>query len=306
MGIYNFQRLLKTTINQHILEGYKMENTFNYIVKQFARTNKKNYENYVLTRIYHLLNRVDVKFVTQQYVQKADSSYSLTDLYFPQLKLHIEVDEPAHERQKIYDIKREQDIVKVTGHQIKRITITESLQSVNTQIDILVKNIKDQIQELEKENKWEPWDLDREYSIAYHKEKGYFKVSEEPSFLRIVDACNCLGQHYKNNVQGAYYKSKMYEGYYLWFPKFIENNDWDNSISDDGKYITEICKNKTKYTKWNPLNAKNDTQKRITFAKKINNLGEVLYKFVGVFQVDSENTSADKMVYKLVTDEFSM
>lgn len=39
-----------------------------YIIRQIAKTNKKNYENYVVTRIFHLINRLDIKFVTQQYV----------------------------------------------------------------------------------------------------------------------------------------------------------------------------------------------------------------------------------------------
>ena len=43
-----------------------------YVIRQIAKTNKKNYENYVVTRIYHLLNRTDVKFVTQQYVNRPE------------------------------------------------------------------------------------------------------------------------------------------------------------------------------------------------------------------------------------------
>lgn len=36
-----------------------------YIIKQLSKTNKKNYENYVVTRIWHKLNDLDYKFVTQ-------------------------------------------------------------------------------------------------------------------------------------------------------------------------------------------------------------------------------------------------
>jgi len=35
-------------------------NKRDYIIKQIAKTNKKNYENYVITRIYHLINRADL------------------------------------------------------------------------------------------------------------------------------------------------------------------------------------------------------------------------------------------------------
>lgn len=41
-----------------------------FVLKQLAKTNKKNYENYVITRIFHLLNDLDIKFITQQYFKK--------------------------------------------------------------------------------------------------------------------------------------------------------------------------------------------------------------------------------------------
>ena len=64
-----------------------------YIIKQISKTNKKNYENFVVTRIWHGLNCLDVKFVTQQYFKRPDG-YALTDMFFPQFDLHIEIDEP--------------------------------------------------------------------------------------------------------------------------------------------------------------------------------------------------------------------
>ena len=73
-----------------------------YIIRQIAKTNKKNYENYVVTRIYHLLNRTDLKFITQQYVNRPDG-HALTDMYLPQLQLHIEIDESFHKKHASYE-----------------------------------------------------------------------------------------------------------------------------------------------------------------------------------------------------------
>ena len=50
-----------------------------YILAQLSRTNKKNYENYIITRIIHLLNDLDIKFVTQQYFKRPDGNFGLTD-----------------------------------------------------------------------------------------------------------------------------------------------------------------------------------------------------------------------------------
>ena len=143
-----------------------------YIIRQIAKTNKKNYENYVVTRFYHRIDREDLKLITQQYVNRPEG-HALTDIYLPQLKLHIEVDEPFHEKQVQLDINRETDIVQATDHSIERIKITDDLESINKQVDSLVKSIKAQIEKLEKEKKWIPWDLDKEFNPLFYQEKGY-------------------------------------------------------------------------------------------------------------------------------------
>ena len=102
-----------------------------YVIRQIAKTNKKNYENYVVTRIYHLLNRIDVKFVTQQYVNRPEG-HALTDMYFPQIKLHVEIDEPFHKKQIGLDIHRETDIIQATDQHISRIKITDDLSGISS------------------------------------------------------------------------------------------------------------------------------------------------------------------------------
>ena len=68
-----------------------------YIANQLKRTFNKKYENYCITRIYHLLKRNDVQIITQQmFKRKEDGKIALADLYFPQINLSIEIDEPHH------------------------------------------------------------------------------------------------------------------------------------------------------------------------------------------------------------------
>lgn len=269
-----------------------------YIIRQIAKTNKKNYENYVVTRIYHLLMRTDVKFLTQQYVNRPEG-HALTDMYFPQLMLHVEIDEPFHKKQVELDINRETDIIQATDHLIIRIEITDDLESINQQIDELVDLIARKIGQLEKNNSWEPWDPEKEFDPNYYRVKGYLDVKENPAFRRIVDACNCLGQNYKA-VQQAWFKSKVYPAHYLWFPKFYENEEWDNRISNDGKTITEKCKDPDKYESWFENVIHLNKVKRITFPRSIDNLGFRLYRFAGIFETDIENSSfEDGIIHKL-------
>ncbi len=70
-------------------------NRTEFILRQISKTNKKSYENYVVTRIWHLLNDLNIKIVTQQHVTRP-AGRALTDLYFPQIKLHVEIDEGHH------------------------------------------------------------------------------------------------------------------------------------------------------------------------------------------------------------------
>lgn len=273
-----------------------------FIIRQIAKTNKKNYENYIVTRIYHLLNRIDVKIKTQQYVNRPEG-HALTDLYFPQLNLHVEIDEPFHNKQVSLDINRETEIIQATEHEIYRIKVTEDLSSINQQVGDLVELIRKKITKLEEDNVWEPWDLDKEFNPNYYRQKGYLDVKENPSFRKIVDACNCLGQDYKA-VQRAWFKSKDYPDHNIWFPKFYQNEEWDNSISKDGKVITEICKNPNNYQKWFSDVCSNKV-KRITFPRSIDNLGFKLYKFVGVFETDTEASSIEKgVIHRLIKTRF--
>lgn len=98
-----------------------------------------------------------------------------------------------------------------------------------------------------------------------------------------------MGQNY-TGAQKGWYKSKVYPGHYLWFPKFYENEEWDNRISDDGKTITERCKNPDKYESWYQ-NTMSTLVKRIVFPRSIDNLGFRLYRFAGIFETDIHQSS---------------
>jgi len=182
------------------------------------------------------------------------------------------------------------EIIQATDHELWRIEITENLKIINSEIDIIVNNIKAKIFEHESLGTWEPWDLEKEFNPDYYKEKGYLDVSENPKFRKIVDACNCLGQNYIA-VQSAWFKSKKYPNHYLWFPKFYENEDWDNKIINDGEKIIQRCKKPEKYNNWYNSTINNPGRRIITFPRSIDNLGFRLYKFAGIFEIDMEKSS---------------
>ena len=265
-----------------------------YILAQLSRTNKKNYENYIITRIIHLLNDQDIKFVTQQYFKRPDGSFGLTDLYFPQFNLSIEIDEDHHTNSYSMhkDKIRDRDYLVATKNLIqhpkdwspKRIKAYKdySINMINSQVDEVVKYIQDQKKKLQNFTIWDP---KREFT---YEDVDIFNVEDQIVFKRIVDAIN----YFRN-------KSNKYQGYQsaaaetmdgkriLWFPKLFKNKDWNNSISKDEKWIEEIPISLSKgKDHLNKILSSESKQNRIVFAKVKDNLGFINYKFKGYYQLD--------------------
>lgn len=93
---------------------------YDYYLEQIRRTfhlkkNQKNFrvkkhENYVITNLLHDERLRDLKPVTQYYVPLSDANYALIDIYYPQINLAIEVDEPHHLENKAADLARQKAI----------------------------------------------------------------------------------------------------------------------------------------------------------------------------------------------------
>ena len=101
---------------------------YHFIKKQLSKTNKKNDENYVVSRIWHLLNNLDLKMITQQYIVRDSQSkkYALADIYFPQLNIIVEIDEPYHlsDDMVLSDTMRQHDIVQALECSVFRVKVT--------------------------------------------------------------------------------------------------------------------------------------------------------------------------------------
>lgn len=260
-----------------------------YIVRQLGRTKNKRYEAYVISRVIHLLNDFSIKFVTQQYVTRPDGR-ALTDLYFPQFGFHIEVDEGQHfcqaniEADKI----READIINATGHEILRIDVTKSFDDINTQIDFAVQKI----QSMRQRTSFLPWDIDSEFDSATYVNRGYIDIKDNVAFKTIKDACNCFGHNYTGYQRaGAVHPD---HNIMLWFPKLFPNGEWDNQISSDEEVIIERNEDEKKakqHYSSHINNKKKHKHQRIVFAKVRGNLGDVLYRFRGQYQLDVRDSN---------------
>ncbi|TDO19354.1 AbaSI family restriction endonuclease [Pedobacter duraquae] len=263
-------------------------NKLQYICRQFYKAEKKPYEHYVVTRIWHLLDDLDVKFVTQQYVRRTNG-IALTDMFFPQLMVHVEIDEGHHKRQRIIDATRQQDIISQTGHTILRIDVTRSLQEVNATIDEVVAKLREILSE---QTNFLPWDIDQEFNSQTYIKKGYICITDHVAFRTMVEAANCFGNYYKpNSIWTGAARHPAEVNKFLWFPKLYKNGVWNNTISSDESIITEISEDKGKVKISVDKALKDCLMLRIVFARVKGSLGDTLYRFKGEYQIDMLRTN---------------
>ena len=238
----------------------------------------------MVTRIWHKLDDLDYKIITQQYVKRPGSDYALTDMYFPQPGMHIAVDEGHHKSSVISDKGREQDIISITGHIIRRIDVTTGISDVNKQIDTIVDEIR--MKRASLEDGFVVWDPIKEIS--------YIDIKDNVAFKKIVDGINCFGVKYKG-FQGGGVRHPIDNSIFLWFPKLYPNNKWINSISEDEDIIYEKS-NIPEKVESHIAEVMKAQHKRIVFARVIDSLGEIKYRFKGIYELNIDKTLEEHQV----------
>ena len=138
------------------IENNSNTEKIDYITNQMKKTFGKKYENYCVNRIYSLINRNDVKIVTQQLFKRKGKKIALADLYLPQVNVWVEIDEGHHLVQGISDMERTNEVIeenKVSSEAKKKydaleevinveleepfriVVYNKSLEEINSQID---------------------------------------------------------------------------------------------------------------------------------------------------------------------------
>ena len=286
--------------------NYKLD----YISRLFEKTSKKRIENYVISRIWHLLNDEEIKLIPQQYVDRNNGQYALTDLYFPQINLHVEINEPAHydsdERIKL-DNERRQIIEKQTNHFVIEINCRGSLQEIHAQIDDTIDLIKNKITLQKDLGLFKAWNPETEFTPEYHKQVGFLRAIDNPCLKTIEDICKLFDA--KVPIRGFLRKGGVThpknEKLLIWWP--IENNkNWKNEISKNDSIIYEKCKDKNNIEN-HIKSIKNNLQQRITFFCQTDVLGFKFYRFKGIYDLDIQRTSIENgLVWVRINDTIKL
>jgi hypothetical protein len=273
-----------------------------YLFRTFLAGRKRS-ENYVINRLWHRLDDLDLKPVAQQYVDRGDGTHALLDLYFPQLNIGIECDEAQHLATEDADLARTVAITNgITMDQkvgairaadilrVERVRATDDVRAIHTRIDEIVRLLR---QRKALSTGFQPWDptlTDTGRVLA----RGQIDAADNYFFPGTQDIRPLFGLS-AVTVQRALYRVAPGVPTRLWCIRLVDkagsstaSNGVENRTSADW---TEIYEREVPARA--VITAHAQRLDRIVFARSRNALGDSGYRFLGVFSVTGETTRLD-------------
>jgi hypothetical protein len=288
-------------------------NKKDYILRSLQKIAHKKWELFIISRIIHRLDDGEIEFVTQQFVRRPDGSRAMTDLYFPQFSLHLEIDEPAHEKQVPADFARQRDIIDQTNHSFRRIKISTDhdtksggvLEEVAAKVDSFVNEIRVLKKKGIEAGTFTPWDFEKRYSSEPIIEKGYISTDDNVVFRTQVEALRCFGFEGKAWMKGKWPVPSMGEEFEseVWFPRLYEHGIWENSLENEGTLIREVAKTEEaeRSIAKQRLSIERSPGKRfIVFAKARDALNLNLLRYVGTFIIKTDSSDRKILEFERV------
>lgn len=294
-----------------------MDKKLLYLTKTLSRTKRKDFENYIINSIWNGVKCSDLLPVSQQYINSNGNHYFI-DLYFPQLNIGIECDEPYHEKQKTKDIEREISIFDVlnrvtdiSSYRPFHISVSEttSINDLDTQINKCIKEIITVITSKIREGNFENgWKMIFNDPYEFYSGKNSIRIDDNIRFDTTKDIYNALfGKNYKKSPRRG--GVLLSNGILVWTPQLAvddkkHKSGWHNDISRDGCIIREFSiKSSEENEKRHAIN-KHIGQKRIVFTKTKDMVtGLEAYRFVGVFIADHFDSN-HRLIYKRINNEY--
>lgn len=275
----------------------KLDEELEYYATVFKKIRNKKYEFFVISKIVHLLNDCELEFTTQQLIRTARGRY-LLDLYFPQLKFAIEVDEDHHVRDRQIDMDKERDkaVVDESSINIKRIAITgKTLKEVNSAICDVIHLIQQKKSEMQAASKFVPFVYGRKYETDFWLKNGSLSVSDDARFRTHVDVARLFGKNYEGHQRALI---RLNNDHSVWFPKLYKNGDWNNELSSDGTTISMSQKSGGRFSSKEVVGTR-----YYVFAHHRDEFGKTYYAFKGIFELQSihENDAKYSIVSNTIT-----
>jgi hypothetical protein len=126
---------------------------------------------------------------------------------------------------------------------------------------------------------------------------GRLTVGDKIPFKTHVEVAQLFGRDFAGHQQATIGLGDRVD---VWFPKLYSNNDWENSLSNDGQLLTmrQVLGGKYSSVMAEPT-ARGDL---ITFGHIRATRGSPHYEFVGVFRRDPSASSAEQWVHRRISD----
>lgn len=140
---------------------------YDHLVRQIQKTAYKPHESFIVSSLLHDDKLKDLLPLTQHYVKRIDNKYALIDLFYPQINLAIEIDEPHHNKYSHHDNERQNDVEQNLKCDFFRISISNG--NILDQIEKLKQKILTLIQA--HKNSWKVWEQPKTQSIFQMKEE---------------------------------------------------------------------------------------------------------------------------------------
>ena len=297
-----------------------------YLAKSFQRTNRKKFENYVVTGIWHRLRAkgILIQPVTQQYVKRPDG-YALLDLYFPAINLSVECDEGYHCGHEAADAARTRDIIEAGKvdplkaivavdeksffeHRVKwyseknGIRVLRPIEEVDAELDRVAADIAERY----KKAGSPAWD--QAPPAVRIREKGAISVSDRFFFRTHAEALSALeirrpdGNPYRQYMRAALQVPGSDGNLDVCFMNMtvsgVQEGSWDNTLSLDGKTLVEKEPERGMpqhaETGWQRIAAQLESNpknaaRRIIFGRVKDSFGADGFTFIGTFQLADAN-----------------
>lgn len=272
-----------------------------YLSNIFSKIDRKGFETYVIARIWNKLDNLDIEIVSQQYV-KRENGYALLDLYFPQINYGVEVNEAYHLSQPEEDKMRKQEVEILTGVTIVAVDCSKPIEDVHQQIDKVVVEINNRIAQTANFKPWQEGVLNPDS----YKAKGILKVEDGVILSNTDEICTIFEMKVPKRGYLRAGGVLLPNRDFVWWPNAIQKK-WANEMSDDGEKIVEYDKSDEQKCNQHVKEYLAVNQRRITFFRKKNIFGQHYYRFVGVYEMDKEESRRiNKCVWCRISTEYNL
>ncbi len=256
----------------------------------------KKFEVWAISRIVHGLDDPEIEWATQQVVPaRAEGKLSLLDLYFPQFRLAVEIDELGHIDQVAQDRLRERRVIDTANVEFWRWKMQDirSLDDARRHIDALVDDLRTRKRSQVDDGTFVPFRFGEKHDPAEWIARGGVGIQDDARFRRHIDVARLFGRNLAVHRSGMLRVSRAVQ---VWFPKLYPNTPWHNALLDGGRRIVQrLATDVVEGVDFEPLALGSGSgETRLVFAHYRDEFGQIYYRFIGAFEhTGQEGHSAD-------------